>query len=174
MILCSLSLCSLTNMAAHLSALLILSGLSGQSGAAFSLSFLFFGSFWLHLFECQWLNIFLGFIAALQSGTTARKYSVKVGGSISVPCPYEPEYKNRVKYLCEGYYWDFCSYKVKSKTTSRSGEFSISDNKQENIFTVTIDAKTVGTHYYWCAVEIKNGNDIGNFFELSVTKGKKL
>ncbi|XP_074519894.1 CMRF35-like molecule 7, partial [Halichoeres trimaculatus] len=122
-------------MAAHLSALLILSGLSG-----------------------------------IQSVTTVSKVSVRAGGSISVPCLYEPTYTNHVKYLCEGYYWNSCSYKVKSRTTSSSGGFSISDNKQERIFTVTIAAKSAGTYYYWCNVEIDNGIDDGTRFQHLVTK----
>ncbi|XP_034563028.1 CMRF35-like molecule 1 [Notolabrus celidotus] len=87
------------------------------------------------------LLIFTG-LSGLQSTTTVSKVSVKAGGSISVPCLYEAEYTNHVKYLCKGYEWISCSYAVKSKTTDSSGRFSISDDKQRRIFTVTITAQT--------------------------------
>ncbi|CAJ1080427.1 uncharacterized protein LOC109977750 isoform X2 [Xyrichtys novacula] len=117
------------------------------------------------------LLIFTG-LSGLQSLTTVSKVPVKIGGSITVPCLYESKYKNHVKYLCEGYYWNYCSYAVKTNQQKRPAEFSIFDDKQQGVFTVTI--KSQKNLYYWCAVEIKNGNDTGVFFQLSVTKGPRL
>ncbi|XP_034564677.1 polymeric immunoglobulin receptor-like isoform X2 [Notolabrus celidotus] len=114
------------------------------------------------------LLIFTG-LSGLQSITTVSEVSVKAGGSISVPCLYGAKYTNHVKYLCKGYEWISCSYAVKSKTTDSSGRFSISDDKQRRIFTVTITAQTPQTHNFWCAVEINNGEDIRAYFQLSVT-----
>ena len=97
---------------------------------------------------------------------------MKAGGSISIPCLYEPRYKNNVKYLCEGYYWNFCSYAVKTNSAS-SGKFSIADDKLQRIFIVTIkDLKERDDGDYWCAVEINKGDDNGKYFHLSVTRGK--
>ncbi|KAM8739068.1 polymeric immunoglobulin receptor-like [Acanthopagrus schlegelii] len=110
-------------------------------------------------------------LTGIHSITTVSKVSVKAGGSISIPCLYEPQYRNNVKYLCKGYDWTSCSYVVKTDTQS-SRKFSISDDKIQRIVTVTIkDLKEQDTGDYWCAVEINNGGDDGQYFHLSVTGG---
>ncbi|XP_035519708.1 uncharacterized protein LOC118329589 [Morone saxatilis] len=73
-------------------------------------------------------------LTGIHSITTVSKVSVKAGGSISIPCLYEPKYTHHVKYLCKGYYWDYCSYAVKTNQQS-SGKFLISDDKSQRIFT---------------------------------------
>uniref|UniRef100_A0A671X100 Immunoglobulin domain-containing protein n=1 Tax=Sparus aurata TaxID=8175 RepID=A0A671X100_SPAAU len=103
--------------------------------------------------------------------TTVSEVSVKAGGSISIPCLYDSRYKNNVKYLCEGYYWNYCSYAVKTNSAS-SGKFSIADDKIQRIFTVMIkDLKEWDRGDYWCVVEINKGTDNGKYFHLSVTRG---
>ncbi|XP_035519709.1 polymeric immunoglobulin receptor-like [Morone saxatilis] len=100
--------------------------------------------------------------------TKVSKVSVKAGGSISIPCLYEPKYRYHVKYLCEGQNWPSCTYAIKSNQPS-SGKFSISDDKQQRIFTVTIN-NLMKTDTYWCAVE-KFGFDVKQSFQLSVETG---
>nr|XP_020495758.1 CMRF35-like molecule 8 isoform X6 [Labrus bergylta] len=119
------------------------------------------------------LLIFAG-LTGIHSVTTVSKVPVKTGGSISVPCFYESKYRNHVKSLCQGYRWSSCSYTVKTNEPRRSGRFSISDDKQQRIFTVTIDQVTLSDSYYWCIVEINNGADDGKRFQLSVTAGPPL
>uniref|UniRef100_A0AAZ1XWM2 Immunoglobulin V-set domain-containing protein n=1 Tax=Oreochromis aureus TaxID=47969 RepID=A0AAZ1XWM2_OREAU len=79
--------------------------------------------------------------------------SVKAGKSISIPCLYESQYKNHVKYLCEGYYWTYCSDAVKTNKPDPSGKYSISDDKKDpNVFTVTMSGlRTKDSGWYWCA-----------------------
>ncbi|XP_047190659.1 uncharacterized protein LOC118283615 isoform X5 [Scophthalmus maximus] len=126
--------CSLTNMAVHLSLLLILSGLTG-----------------------------------IHSMTTVRKVSVKAGDSITIPCPYDSEYTNRIKYLCQGNKWPYCSVAVKTNQPGRLGRFSISDDTKQRIFSVTVkDLYYTDTHF-WCVVEIDWGKDVAESFLLSVT-----
>uniref|UniRef100_A0A8C2ZGM3 Ig-like domain-containing protein n=1 Tax=Cyclopterus lumpus TaxID=8103 RepID=A0A8C2ZGM3_CYCLU len=97
------------------------------------------------------------------------RVSVKAGDSISIPCLYGSQYTNHVKYLCYGYYWMTCSTEVTTETQSR--KFSISDDKIQRIFTVTLkDLTNNDSGYYWCAVEIDKGPDVRNHFNLSVTK----
>uniref|UniRef100_I3KQE5 Immunoglobulin domain-containing protein n=1 Tax=Oreochromis niloticus TaxID=8128 RepID=I3KQE5_ORENI len=103
--------------------------------------------------------------------TTVSKVSVKAGKSISIPCLYESQYKNHVKYLCEGYDWTFCRYAVKTNEADPSGKYSISDDKKQNIFTVTINQLAHKNTDYWCALDITNGQDYGQYFQLSVTRG---
>ena len=98
--------------------------------------------------------------------------SVKLGSSISIPCLYSSKYKNHVKYLCEGYSWLSCSYAVKTNRKSGSEKFSISDDQNQGIFTVTInEIKHKDTDFY-CGVEIVSGADDGQYFQLLVTTGK--
>lgn len=97
--------------------------------------------------------------------------SVKAGHSISIPCFYGPEYKNHVKYLCEGSTWHSCKYKVKTNEPY-SAKYSISDDKNQGVFTVTINDLTDQDTYFWCIVEINNGGDDGKLFQLQVTKSK--
>ncbi|XP_036980407.1 uncharacterized protein LOC119033915 [Acanthopagrus latus] len=117
----------------------------------------------------SFLLIFI-ILKGIHSITTVSKVSVRAGGSISIPCLYQSKYINYTKYLCKGYYWTSCSYAVKTNTPS-SSKFSISDDKLQRIFTVTIKDLKEEDCVYWCAVEIINGLDIGKSFNLSVTGG---
>ncbi|KAM4591649.1 polymeric immunoglobulin receptor-like isoform 2-T2 [Odontesthes bonariensis] len=108
----------------------------------------------------------------IHSITTAGKVSVKAGASISIPCLYSSQYRDHVKYLCEGYYWSSCSYATKTNQPQSSEKFSISDDKKQNIFTVTIKHLTDRNTYYWCAVEIDGGSDVRQYFQLFVISGE--
>ncbi|XP_034008567.1 uncharacterized protein LOC117499961 [Trematomus bernacchii] len=121
--------------------------------------------------QLSFLLIFTG-LTGIHSITTVSKVSVRAGGSITIPCLYESKHTNNVKYLCKVSTWDFCSDKVKTNKPSSSGKFSISDDKTQRVFTVTINDLTgEDTDYYWCAVEIDYGPDLGTRFHLSVTGG---
>ncbi|XP_023009203.2 polymeric immunoglobulin receptor-like [Maylandia zebra] len=108
-------------------------------------------------------------LKGVHSITTVSKVSVEAGKSISIPCLYESQYIDHVKYLCEGHIWSSCSYAVKTNKPDPSGKYSISDDKKEQIFTVTIKNLTNQNTDYWCVVEINNGPDCGQYFQLSVT-----
>ncbi|KAF7667940.1 hypothetical protein LDENG_00039250 [Lucifuga dentata] len=98
---------------------------------------------------------------------------VKVGGSISVPCLYEPRYINHVKYLCEGFTWSTCSYVVRTDNPGFPGGFLISDDTKERIFTVTINNLEKDDTDFWCVVEIPGAlPDVGQRFWLSPTESK--
>uniref|UniRef100_UPI0037E7F14C uncharacterized protein isoform X2 n=1 Tax=Semicossyphus pulcher TaxID=241346 RepID=UPI0037E7F14C len=101
--------------------------------------------------------------------TTVTKVSVKAGGSISVPCLYGPSYKTHVKYLCRGKPWHSCQYAVKTDKPDKSGKFSISDDTEQRIFTVTFNNVTDNmSDTYWCAVDLWI-SDTRKKFQLSVT-----
>ncbi|XP_062287015.1 polymeric immunoglobulin receptor-like [Scomber scombrus] len=103
---------------------------------------------------------------------TVSQVSVKVGGSISIPCLYDPEYTYDVKYLCKGLHWILCCIKVDTNTpNSNSGRFSISDDKNQGIFTVTINNITDEDTHYWCAVKRNMISHVVKYFQLSVTTG---
>uniref|UniRef100_A0A8D3EDQ0 Ig-like domain-containing protein n=1 Tax=Scophthalmus maximus TaxID=52904 RepID=A0A8D3EDQ0_SCOMX len=74
--------------------------------------------------------------------------SVKAGDSITIPCPYDSEYTNRIKYLCQGNKWPYCSVAVKTNQPGRLGRFSISDDTKQRIFSVTVkDLYYTDTHF---------------------------
>uniref|UniRef100_A0A674NFP3 Immunoglobulin subtype domain-containing protein n=1 Tax=Takifugu rubripes TaxID=31033 RepID=A0A674NFP3_TAKRU len=105
------------------------------------------------------------------SVTTVTKVSVKAGDSVSIPCLYHPKYTSHVKCLCQGYYYEFCSYAVKTNWQS-SGRFLISDDREKKVFTVTIKDVREGDTDFWCIVDINRGRDVGTYFQMSVTRGK--
>ncbi|XP_068573492.1 polymeric immunoglobulin receptor-like isoform X3 [Cebidichthys violaceus] len=109
-------------------------------------------------------------LTGIRSITTVSKVSVKAGDSISIPCLYDSQYVNHVKYLCKGRSWSSCDYAVKTNQRN-SKKFSIADNKTQRIFTVTVNDLTDKDTDYWCIVEINNGADVGKDFHLSVTRG---
>uniref|UniRef100_A0AAQ4RIX4 Ig-like domain-containing protein n=1 Tax=Gasterosteus aculeatus aculeatus TaxID=481459 RepID=A0AAQ4RIX4_GASAC len=109
-------------------------------------------------------------IFAFSPAIRVSEVSVKAGGSISIPCLYSSQYTNHVKYLCKGYYWNYCTFAVRTDQKN-SAKFSISDDKIQRIFTVTVNELTNDDLYYWCGVEINDGADDGYPFHLSVTTG---
>ncbi|XP_070772694.1 polymeric immunoglobulin receptor-like [Enoplosus armatus] len=109
-------------------------------------------------------------LTGIHSITTVSEVSVKAGDSIIIPCLYDSQYINHVKFLCKGPNWSSCSYAAKTNQPS-SGKFSISDDKNQRIFTVTIKDLTDKDTDYWCAVEIDKGPDVREYFLLSVTEG---
>uniref|UniRef100_A0A3Q2VPZ9 Immunoglobulin domain-containing protein n=1 Tax=Haplochromis burtoni TaxID=8153 RepID=A0A3Q2VPZ9_HAPBU len=106
--------------------------------------------------------------------TTVSQVSVKAGESISIPCLYDSQYETYLKYLCKGYYYRECTYAVKTNQPGQSGKYSISDDKKQRIFTVTIKKLNADQDsHYWCAVEIPGiWKDVRVYFHLSVTRGK--
>uniref|UniRef100_I3IUX3 Ig-like domain-containing protein n=1 Tax=Oreochromis niloticus TaxID=8128 RepID=I3IUX3_ORENI len=122
----------------------------------------------LTLFNLSHSNTLFALVAGVHSITTVSKVSVEAGKSISIPCLYGSKYQNHVKYLCEGQTWDSCRYAVKTNEADPSGKYLISDEKKQNIFTVTINELTDKNTDYWCVVEINNGPDYKKYFQLSV------
>uniref|UniRef100_A0A3B3UXK3 Immunoglobulin domain-containing protein n=1 Tax=Poecilia latipinna TaxID=48699 RepID=A0A3B3UXK3_9TELE len=96
-----------------------------------------------------------------ESVKTINKVSVKAGASVSILCSYDRKYKNHVKYLCKGYVWSSCTYEIRTDSRREAGKYSISEDKSQRIFTVTIKQLTADDTYYWCAVENNNEADIG-------------
>ncbi|CAJ1067313.1 uncharacterized protein LOC119917590 isoform X2 [Xyrichtys novacula] len=118
-------------------------------------------------FQISFFLIFTG-LTGIDSVTTISKVSVEAGQSISIPCLYGPNHKNNVKYLCQGYEWSSCTYAIRTGQPN-SDRFSISDDKNQGIFTVTIRPEQ--TDHYWCFVEMDRRADTGQRFHLSVTTG---
>ena len=99
---------------------------------------------------------------------------MKVGATVSIPCLYEPSHKNNVKYLCKGYNWFSCDTMITTNTKSSSPEglYTIADNPNQGVFTVTITSLEEGMQRYWCAVEISGAWDKKTSFQLIVSEGE--
>ncbi|XP_037829307.1 CMRF35-like molecule 8 [Kryptolebias marmoratus] len=115
--------------------------------------------------------LILALITGIHSIKTVRQVSVKAGAPVTIPCLYEAKYRNNVKYLCKGYTWASCSYEIKTNTPQNSQKYSISDDKTQTIFTVTIQELADKNTFYWCFVELELGADVGEQFYLSETAG---
>uniref|UniRef100_A0A3P9PLP4 Immunoglobulin domain-containing protein n=1 Tax=Poecilia reticulata TaxID=8081 RepID=A0A3P9PLP4_POERE len=119
------------------------------------------------------LNIFhcIFFSPGSESVETISKVSVKAGASVSIPCSYDIKYKNYVKYLCKGYSFNYCSFAVRTDSSQEIEKYSISEDKTQNNLNMTIKRLTADDTHFWCGVEINNGADDRQYFQLSVTTG---
>ncbi|MCJ8745184.1 hypothetical protein PDJAM_G00127550 [Pangasius djambal] len=89
-------------------------------------------------------------ISGVESMRTLKNVAAKHGGSVTIPCLYEKQYKANPKFWCKGYFWSSCSIVA---YTSTNGITSLSDHPAQNIFTVELNpVSDSGT--YWCAAEI--------------------
>ncbi|CAL8361408.1 unnamed protein product [Boreogadus saida] len=107
--------------------------------------------------------------------TVSEDVSVKVGAAVSIPCLYEPSHKNLVKYLCKGGAWLSCDIIITTNSESSfpEGQYTISDDPDQGVFTVTIKSQEEGRQTYWCAVEMGFLTmDEKTQFKLFVSKGK--
>ncbi|KAL1005096.1 hypothetical protein UPYG_G00054470 [Umbra pygmaea] len=80
-----------------------------------------------------------------------------LGGDASIICNYPEERENNTKYFCkENHYYKTFDYKVSSYynlTTEAAGRFSVTDDRTERRYTVTISNLTEDdTGTYWCGV----------------------
>ncbi|XP_030235764.1 uncharacterized protein LOC115560468 isoform X5 [Gadus morhua] len=105
--------------------------------------------------------------------TVSEEVSVKVGVRVSIPCLYQPSHKNHVKYLCKGMAWLLCDIIITTNSGSSfpEGQYTISDDPDQGVFTVSITSQEEGTQTYWCAVEIPDALDEGTRFQLLVSEG---
>ncbi|XP_066512680.1 polymeric immunoglobulin receptor-like [Hoplias malabaricus] len=87
-----------------------------------------------------------------ESVKTLRNVAVKSGGSLTIPCFYNEQYKSNPKFWCKGYYWSSCGIVARTNT---SGSTSVTDYPTQNMFTVELNSlQESDSGYYWCAVEI--------------------
>uniref|UniRef100_A0A3B1JPT0 Ig-like domain-containing protein n=1 Tax=Astyanax mexicanus TaxID=7994 RepID=A0A3B1JPT0_ASTMX len=96
---------------------------------------------------------FCFFSAGSESVKTLKRLTVRRGGSLTVPCLYEEEYKSHRKYWCKGGTWSSCT--IVAKTNTRNTGISITDHPSQNMFTVDLKKlQDSDSGWYWCALEI--------------------
>ncbi|XP_009948505.1 PREDICTED: CMRF35-like molecule 3, partial [Leptosomus discolor] len=80
------------------------------------------------------------------------------GGSVEVPCEYEPEMVDANKYWCRGSSWLSCSILV--QTTAPGDEawgdrVSLRDDPTQLVFMVTMeDLRVEDADQYWCGIQV--------------------
>ncbi|XP_061095335.1 polymeric immunoglobulin receptor-like isoform X2 [Conger conger] len=101
---------------------------------------------------------------------TVSEVVVQSGRSVTIPCLYDREYENHVKYWCQGYLLGNCHNIV--HTDSPEVKCEITDDPIHHVFTVTMTKlKITDSGYYWCAVDIQGAGDKGTRLYLMVTAG---
>ncbi|XP_043120914.1 polymeric immunoglobulin receptor-like 4.2 isoform X2 [Puntigrus tetrazona] len=94
--------------------------------------------------------------------------TVSEGGTITIPCLYDSQYKRNSKYWCKGYTWAFCKILARANSTKK---WAVTDYPADNIFTVKLDNPTSSdSGNYWCAVEIDANPDDKNHLYVTVKK----
>ncbi|XP_043102427.1 CMRF35-like molecule 8 isoform X4 [Puntigrus tetrazona] len=96
-------------------------------------------------------------------------------GTAEIRCPYESGHEELQKYLCRGECLRVNKDKaVKSESEAKDKRFSLTDNKTDRIFTVTItDLRTEDQGKYWCGVTTGFGkSDYYREIHLEIKLGK--
>ncbi|XP_048051294.1 CMRF35-like molecule 5 [Megalobrama amblycephala] len=78
------------------------------------------------------------------------------GERVEIRCPYESGYESNSKYFCRGncLIIGFKNIMVESGSPAKDERFSLTDDKKNRVFTVTItDLRTEDEGKYWCAVK---------------------
>uniref|UniRef100_A0A8C9RXI7 Ig-like domain-containing protein n=1 Tax=Scleropages formosus TaxID=113540 RepID=A0A8C9RXI7_SCLFO len=109
--------------------------------------------------------------------TTFGHLSVRSGGSLTIPCFYDQEYKQHVKYWCKGRLWTSCSTLVRSDSPQSKSDVSIADDPDQLVFTVTMtNLQEKDSDTYWCAVEIGGFGTMDDYvavlLPITVLEGK--
>ncbi|KAG7488453.1 hypothetical protein MATL_G00032760 [Megalops atlanticus] len=125
--------------------------------------------------------LFLILFITLLQGThpirTVKKQFREIGGSVTIPCLYDQQYKDDVKYWCKGNYQNNCSVLVRTDSPQRAGEVSITDDPAQQLFTVTMtNLQEEDTATYWCGVETSKQRESDDcaHFALEVTGVQRM
>ncbi|XP_076847455.1 polymeric immunoglobulin receptor [Brachyhypopomus gauderio] len=99
------------------------------------------------------------FLGAVSTVTTVGDLAVLEGGSVTVPCHYNPQYTQHVKYWCQGSMREFCTSLARTddpgSAPSAKGRVTISDDPSQHVFAVTMRELTeADAGWYWCGVEV--------------------
>ncbi|XP_016146297.1 CMRF35-like molecule 1 [Sinocyclocheilus grahami] len=111
------------------------------------------------------------YTAGTLSMKTLDHVTVREGGTITIPCLYDNQYKLNTKYWCKGYLWHSCKNTARANAT---GKWTITDYPVHSIFTVKLNNPTSSdSGYYWCAVEIGTHTEPDDRKYLYVTVKKE-
>lgn len=75
------------------------------------------------------------------------------GGSVTVSCQYDHQFRERTKYWCKGPIYELCAIVVKTPKERLSDRSSIADDKEAGVFTVTMTSlRESDENMYWCVI----------------------
>ncbi|XP_018545858.2 polymeric immunoglobulin receptor-like [Lates calcarifer] len=96
------------------------------------------------------------------------------GGSVSISCVYNSQYRNNLKYICRGKQPSTCLQQALiTSDNKRKGRFRLTDDKVSRKFTVSITSLTQeDSGSYLCGVHRNTGLDVFSAAELEV-KGQR-
>nr|XP_033485940.1 CMRF35-like molecule 3 [Epinephelus lanceolatus] len=76
-----------------------------------------------------------------------------IGGSVTVHCQYDRQFRNYTKYWCKGQIYELCEIVVKTPKMRNSERHSIADDKEAGVFTVTMTSlRESDKDKYWCVI----------------------
>ncbi|KAM8754799.1 CMRF35-like molecule 3 [Acanthopagrus schlegelii] len=91
------------------------------------------------------------------------------GGSVTVLCQYDQQFRENTKYWCKGIIYEFCSIVVKTPRTRENNRSSIRDDKEAGVFTVTMTSlRKSDQDTYWCVVA-RHGKNVYTKVTLRVS-----
>ncbi|XP_023260840.1 CMRF35-like molecule 1 isoform X1 [Seriola lalandi dorsalis] len=97
------------------------------------------------------------------------KITAPYGGSVTVSCQYEHQFRENTKYWCKGPVYDLCTIVVKTPKNRPGNRSSIADDKEAGVFTVTMTSlRDSDEGSYWCVVAT-SGRNIYSRVRLSVS-----
>ncbi|MGH0160382.1 UNVERIFIED_CONTAM: hypothetical protein FKN15_039306 [Acipenser sinensis] len=113
-------------------------------------------------------------LLAILSGVAALSGPGQANGflreSVTIQCRYGKDYKDSVKYWCKGQSRISCTTLIRTDALQTNDTISISDNKTEGVFTVTMrELREEDEERYWCGIE-RTGYDEGISVYLTVNK----
>ncbi|XP_044067275.1 CMRF35-like molecule 3 [Siniperca chuatsi] len=75
------------------------------------------------------------------------------GGSVTVSCQYDHQFREYTKYWCKGPKYELCTIVVKTPRNRYRGRSSIADDKEAGVFTVTMTSlRESDEDTYWCVI----------------------
>lgn len=81
------------------------------------------------------------------------------GGSVTVPCQYDQQFRENTKYWCKGIFYEFCSIVAKTPRNRENNRSSIRDDKEAGVFTVTMTSlRKSDQDIYWCVIATEGRN----------------
>ncbi|KAF7222900.1 polymeric immunoglobulin receptor [Nothobranchius furzeri] len=131
--------------------------------------------FKLTLSLLPWIPVFLCRV------TTDEEFVVLEGGSLTIPCHYDPQYASYVKYWCQGRTREFCSTLARTDdhrmVDPAEQKVSMFDDPVQQLFTVTMNGlKEEDSGWYMCGVEIGSmwKADATTFTNIKVIHGMSV
>ncbi|XP_037627490.1 CMRF35-like molecule 1 isoform X2 [Sebastes umbrosus] len=92
------------------------------------------------------------------------------GGSVTVPCQYDHQFREYTKYWCKGPIYELCKIVVKTPKSRHSDRSSIADDKEAGVFTVTMmSLRESDKDMYWCVIA-RPGRNIFTGVRLRVSQ----